>query len=600
MKATYKIVKLLGEGSYGKAYLAKCDKEDKKYVIKQVMMEGMTDQEKRETFNEAAILKKLDHPNIIKFKEVFLQRKPKEALNIVTEFADGGDLSQKIEQQKKKPFPESEILDYITQICLALQHIHKKKIINRDLKSGNVFLMKSGIVKLGDFGIAKGLKSTWEKAKTMVGTPYYLSPEIIKNEPYDSKSDIWALGVLLYELMTFKMPFNAVSLPLLSIKINRGVYQPPPGIYSAEIKDLLKKCLTLEPEKRPSIDAILQLPLIKNRINNFLSEVQYDQDLSKTMAKKYKDKKREEKHKKKEENENKNNKKDNQDNNLTTSAKSTNNTSKGNNDEKKETRAIDRNKFNTIRKKNKEKTERKKEEKPLNEISDKTTKTNTSSDNNSNNTNKSLNETNFLVQKKDPNFQQGKLYKEDEIGKTLKAKGYKDLVDEKNGNFDVNKMNEDQYNQLRLLNNLHKVANNLEQDSDSEISVNSSVSSIPSSKSVDIFVEEDIVLDIPKEKENENKEISKEKMEQCKNENKEIESIKKELENEVGTDLFKEITNLLDKSCDKTEVKFDRNLICNNIKDLSNNGFEKAKVEKALEKIEEIFAVLMKDKLFAK
>ena len=600
MKATYKIVKLLGEGSFGKAYLAKCDKEDKKYVIKQVMMEGMTDQEKRETFNEAAILKKLDHPNIIKFKEVFLQRKPKEALNIVTEFADGGDLSQKIEQQKKKPFPESEILDYITQICLALQHIQKKKIIHRDLKSGNVFLMKSGIVKLGDFGIAKGLKSTWEKAKTMVGTPYYLSPEIIKNEPYDSKSDIWALGVLLYELMTFKMPFNAVSLPLLSIKINRGVYQPPPGIYSAEIKDLLKKCLTLEPEKRPSIDAILQLPLIKNRINNFLSEVQYDQDLSKTMAKKYKDKKREEKHKKKEENENKNNKKDNQDNNLTTSAKSTNNTSKGNNDEKKETRAIDRNKFNTIRKKNKEKTERKKEEKPLNEISDKTTKTNTSSDNNSNNTNKSLNETNFLVQKKDPNFQQGKLYKEDEIGKTLKAKGYKDLVDEKNGNFDVNKMNEDQYNQLRLLNNLHKVANNLEQDSDSEISVNSSVSSIPSSKSVDIFVEEDIVLDIPKEKENENKEISKEKMEQCKNENKEIESIKKELENEVGTDLFKEITNLLDKSCDKNEVKFDRNLICNNIKDLSNKGFEKAKVEKALEKIEEIFAVLMKDKLFAK
>jgi NIMA (never in mitosis gene a)-related kinase len=280
MKATYKIVKLLGEGSFGKAYLAKCDKEDKKYVIKQVMMDGMTDQEKRETFNEAVILKKLDHPNIIKFKEVFIQRKPNEALNIVTEFADGGDLSQKIEQQKKKPFPESQILDYITQICLALQHIHKKKIIHRDLKSGNVFLMKSGLVKLGDFGIAKGLKSTWEKAKTMVGTPYYLSPEIINSKPYDSKCDIWALGILLYELMTFKMPFNAVSLPLLSIKINRGVYQPPPDTYSSEIRDLLKKCLTLDPEERPSIDDILQLPLIKNRINNFLNEVQYDQYLS--------------------------------------------------------------------------------------------------------------------------------------------------------------------------------------------------------------------------------------------------------------------------------------------------------------------------------
>jgi NIMA (never in mitosis gene a)-related kinase len=150
MKAKYKIIKLLGEGAFGKAYLAKSDNEDEQYVIKQVIMEEMTDQEKRDTFNEAIILKKLDHPNIIKFKEVFRQKRPKDALNIVTEFADGGDLGQKIEEQKKKPFPESQILDYITQICLALQHIHKKHIIHRDLKSNNVFLMKSGIVKVGD------------------------------------------------------------------------------------------------------------------------------------------------------------------------------------------------------------------------------------------------------------------------------------------------------------------------------------------------------------------------------------------------------------------------------------------------------------------
>ena len=202
MKATYKVISLLGEGSFGKAFLAKCDRDNKQYVIKQIPFDDMTDEEKRETFNEAIILKKLDHPNIIKFKEVFIQRNPRPALNIVTEFADGGDLGQKIKKQKKVPFSESQILDYITQICLALQHIHKKKIIHRDLKSDNVFLMKSGIVKLGDFGIAKGLQSTWEKAKTFVGTPYYLSPEIIANEPYDSKSDIWALGVLLYELIS--------------------------------------------------------------------------------------------------------------------------------------------------------------------------------------------------------------------------------------------------------------------------------------------------------------------------------------------------------------------------------------------------------------
>ncbi len=294
MKDKYKIVKLLGEGAFGKAYLAKSDNEEKQYVIKQVIMEGMEDIEKRETFDEAVVLKKLDHPNIIKFKEVFRQKKPKDALNIVTEYADGGDLGQKIEQQKKKPFPESQILDYITQICLALQHIHKKKIIHRDLKSNNVFLMKSGIVKVGDFGISKIVKTTQEKARTTVGTPYYLAPEIINTQPYDSKVDIWALGVLLYELMTFKMPFVAQSSPLLNIKMNRDNYAPPPDIYSNEIKDLLKRCLTVEPEKRPNIDEILNMPLIKDRINQFEKEVYYDQDLSNIMSNKYKDKKKEE------------------------------------------------------------------------------------------------------------------------------------------------------------------------------------------------------------------------------------------------------------------------------------------------------------------
>ena len=162
MKATYKVIQFLGEGSFGKAYLAQSDVDNNKYVIKQISLEGMPDEEKRDTFNEVIILKKLDHPNIIKLKEVFIQRKPKPALNIVTEYADGSDLNQAIEKQKKKKifFSENQILDYITQICLALQHVHKKKIIHRDLKSGNVFLMKSGIVKLGGFGIAKKLQST--------------------------------------------------------------------------------------------------------------------------------------------------------------------------------------------------------------------------------------------------------------------------------------------------------------------------------------------------------------------------------------------------------------------------------------------------------
>ena len=627
MKATYKIIEFLGEGSFGKAYLAQCDNDNNKYVIKQIPLEGMSDEEKLETFNEAIILKKLDHPNIIKFKEVFLQRKPKPALNIVTEYADGGDLNKKIEKQKKVPFDEAQILDYITQICLALQHIHKKKIIHRDLKSGNIFLMKSGIVKLGDFGIAKGLQCTWEKAKTLVGTPYFLAPEIITNKPYDAKCDIWALGVLLYELMTFRMPFNAVSLPLLSIKINRGVYKPPPSSYSSEIRDLLKKCLTVNPDQRPSIDDILKLPVIKNRINNFLKEVQYDQNLHSTMAKQYKEERKKKKHKykivNKDNDKAQENKKDNKGeesktNNTANQSQQINNTNKNetvkmteindknnntekpsnkdtNLNEKNETAkrvASDKNKISAFFKKQKNTT--KKKEPPI-----PNTQNQTNTQSSENTSNQKFKETNFLIQKKEQNSIEEKKFKEDEVSKKFQEKGYKDLADDKNGNFDVEKMNEDQYNQLRLLNNLHKIANNLEPDSDNELSVSSSIATIPNPKEEKEGKEENefIIIQESDIKENKGKEEIKENKEQFKEEKKEIENIKKDIEKEIGEDLVKETINLLDKYCDKETVKFDRKLIEEKIKELAKKGYKEKNLEKTKEKLDEIFAIVMKDKI---
>ena len=102
-------------------------------------------------------------------------------------------------------------MDLFCQILLAVRHIHEKKILHRDLKSGNIFLTSTGQVKLGDFGIAKSLCSTLDKAKTFIGTPYYFSPEVIMSKPYSFKSDIWSLGVLLYEMSFLKMPFEAKS-----------------------------------------------------------------------------------------------------------------------------------------------------------------------------------------------------------------------------------------------------------------------------------------------------------------------------------------------------------------------------------------------------
>jgi len=199
------------------------------------------------------------------------------------DYADGGDLSMKIKEQNGKLFSEDEILNWFTQVCLAIKHIHDRKILHRDIKSQNIFLMKDGRVKLGDFGIAKCLNQTIDKAKTYVGTPYYLSPEIINSQPYDFKSDIWSLGVLLYEICALKMPFDASNLPQLYIKIITCKYPPLSNKYSKDLHLLVKSMLNETSLKRPTIKQILDMPIIKKRIRQFLNDKEYECEFSHTV-----------------------------------------------------------------------------------------------------------------------------------------------------------------------------------------------------------------------------------------------------------------------------------------------------------------------------
>jgi len=199
------------------------------------------------------------------------------------DFADGGDLQSKIKAQKGKNFSESLIIDWFTQICLSVKHIHDRKILHRDIKSQNIFLTKNGLVKLGDFGIAKCLDGTLDKAKTIVGTPYYLSPEIVNNKPYAFKSDIWSLGILLYEMCALKMPFDGNSLPQLSLKISSGAYNPLPPCFSRELRNLVAWMLNKEINKRPNINEILKQSIVKSRIKQYLNEVEYSKEFSHTI-----------------------------------------------------------------------------------------------------------------------------------------------------------------------------------------------------------------------------------------------------------------------------------------------------------------------------
>ena len=228
----------------------------------------MKEDNKKQIYNEASIMKKLFHPNIISFKDVFKDTKL-DYFYIVMEYANDGDLSKKIKTQKQKTYgdkylSEEKILQYFDQICRGLQYIHSKNIIHRDIKTQNIFLMKNGKVKIGDFGISKALTNTKNNASTIIGTPYYFSPEIINGEPYNYKTDIWSLGVVLYEMCCLKLPFESNNIAQLSIKILRGKYDPIPNRYSKNMANLIKQMLNIDQKLRPSIFEVIQSPLLKN------------------------------------------------------------------------------------------------------------------------------------------------------------------------------------------------------------------------------------------------------------------------------------------------------------------------------------------------
>ena len=213
----------------------------------------MNEENKKQIYNEASIMKKLCHPNVIGYKEAFWDDDGS-TLNIVMEYADDGDLSKKIQHQQKKTckdkhFSENKILKYFYQICKGIEYIHSKNIIHRDIKSQNIFLMKNGTIKIGDFGIAKALTKTNSNAMTVIGTPYYFSPEIINGEAYNYKTDIWSLGVVLYEMCNLKLPFDSNNIAQLSIKILRGNYDPIPFKYNKEMHHLIKRMLNVDQNK---------------------------------------------------------------------------------------------------------------------------------------------------------------------------------------------------------------------------------------------------------------------------------------------------------------------------------------------------------------
>lgn len=259
----YVVDRRIGVGSYGSAYLVRLRADKQRcLVLKKIRLDNVGAKERRAAHAEAKLLQRFDHPFVLGYVDSFSH---KGHLCIVTDYCEAGDLYCRLKSSKSY-WREDAILDMFAQICLALDYVHDQKVLHRDLKTQNVFLHRNGTIKLGDFGIARQMDAPMDMAMTVIGTPYYMSPELMEGKAYGYKSDVWALGCVLYELATLKHAFDANDMNGLVMKIVRGRVLPVPMHYSPELRALICKLLSKRSADRPTVKRVLETPVLAKHV----------------------------------------------------------------------------------------------------------------------------------------------------------------------------------------------------------------------------------------------------------------------------------------------------------------------------------------------
>ncbi|KAM4600415.1 serine/threonine-protein kinase Nek10 [Polymixia lowei] len=261
----YSILDHLGTGAFGSVFKVRKQSGQNLLALKEVNLHNPAfgkDKKSRDSnvekiVSELTIIKEqMVHPNIVKYYKTFLEG---DRLYIVMELIEGVPLADHFSSLKEKQqrFTEDRIWNIFMQMCLALRYLHKeKRIVHRDLTPNNVMLGDGDKVTVTDFGLAKQ-KQENSKLTSVVGTVLYSCPEVVKNEPYGEKADVWAVGCILYQMATLQPPFYSNNMLSLATKIVEAVYEPlEEGVFSERVTDMIAWCLSPDADLRPDIVAV--------------------------------------------------------------------------------------------------------------------------------------------------------------------------------------------------------------------------------------------------------------------------------------------------------------------------------------------------------
>ncbi|KAF7795771.1 hypothetical protein EIP86_006938 [Pleurotus ostreatoroseus] len=253
-KLLYSKIRKVGQGASGHVYVAKTLATGKKVAIKEM---DLSNQPRKELIvNEILVMKESQHPNIVNFLEAYLVRSNE--LWVVMEYMEGGALTDIIENNTLE---EDQIASICLETCKGLGHLHSQHIIHRDIKSDNVLLDAQGHVKITDFGFCAKLTDQKSKRATMVGTPYWMAPEVVKQKEYGAKVDIWSLGIMAIEMIENEPPYldEEPLKALYLIATNGTPTLKKPEALSKELKGFLSVCLCVDVKSRATAAELLEV-----------------------------------------------------------------------------------------------------------------------------------------------------------------------------------------------------------------------------------------------------------------------------------------------------------------------------------------------------